>query len=388
MHSWRRGKSGHMKSQNSIMPENYEEFISLTLRTRNSKKPSRMLARNWKHQLLPPCLARQARTISMWWLVVNPMRSNRNLRLFWKPVNPQDCVWEILYRIIMKNKLQENETIHCSKTIWNTNFFLCAKPGKFLQQRQQLTRNGKNWKRFRRGTWRNSEVRKKWSMKQGRRAQKFILPHWWTSVIKRMPNWRQSTKNTKVELYSEAILWKMILDFMQYSTNKDHQHHKWQQHKSWISYPDCQGAQDKQRMQYLLIPGKNGRCSKIIENSKIGMCRHFGFVYHDTNGQNHGPVLTTVLFLLSEICTVILWQDCYGKANVRKSYWSTVGRRFPIGNVFSYTVKKGYSYLCTWMTSNWLERNETLIRCGKYSTQKLIRENQHLSLDHENLGCT
>ena len=43
-------ETGHMKSQNSIMPENYEEFISLTLRKRNSKKPSRMLARNWKHQ--------------------------------------------------------------------------------------------------------------------------------------------------------------------------------------------------------------------------------------------------------------------------------------------------------------------------------------------------
>ena len=50
-----------MKSQNSIMPENYEEFISLTLRTRNSKKLSGMLERNWKHQCLPLCLARQAR---------------------------------------------------------------------------------------------------------------------------------------------------------------------------------------------------------------------------------------------------------------------------------------------------------------------------------------
>ena len=30
------------------MPEDYDEFIALTLRTRNSKKPSRMLARNWK----------------------------------------------------------------------------------------------------------------------------------------------------------------------------------------------------------------------------------------------------------------------------------------------------------------------------------------------------
>ena len=46
----------------------------------------------------------------------------------------------------------------------------------------------------------------------------------------------------------------------------------------------------------------------------------FGFVYHDTNGQNHGPVWKTQLFLLSGICTVILWQDCYGKGNLRKSY--------------------------------------------------------------------
>ena len=47
------------------------------MRTRNnSKKPLRMLERNWKHQWLPLCLARSARTVSMWGLVVNPMRSN------------------------------------------------------------------------------------------------------------------------------------------------------------------------------------------------------------------------------------------------------------------------------------------------------------------------
>ena len=55
-------------------------------------------------------------------------------------------------------------------------------------------------------------------------------------------------------------------------------------------------------------------------------------------------------------------------------------KRFPIGNAYLYTVKKGYSYLCMWMTKNWLERNKTLIRCANYSTKKSIRENQHLSL--------
>ena len=33
-----------------------------------------------------------------------------------------------------------------------------------------------------------------------------------------------------------------------------------------------------------------------------------------------------------------------------------------------------------WMTSSWLERNKTFIRCGNYSIKKSTWENQHLSL--------
>ena len=162
MPSWRRSKSGRIKSQNSIMHENWEEFISLTLRTRKAKKPSRMLARNWKHQWLPLCFARQARTVSMWWQVVHPTRSNQNLRVFWKPVNPQDCVWENLYRIIMKTILQEKETIHCSMTIWFTNLFLCPKPWRYLQQKQQCLMGE---------TWKDSSVgRDRWSKDEGRKS--------------------------------------------------------------------------------------------------------------------------------------------------------------------------------------------------------------------------
>ena len=40
-------------------------------------------------------------------------------------------------------------------------------------------------------------------MKQGCRAKKFILHCRWTCVICKMLNWRQSTKNTKVELHFE-----------------------------------------------------------------------------------------------------------------------------------------------------------------------------------------
>ena len=99
-----------------------------------------------------------------------------------------------------------------------------------------------------------------------------------------------------------------------------------------------------------LYPGFNGRCSKIIENFKIGMSRHLDPSTTTQMAQNHGPVWKTQLFLLSGICTVILGQDYYGKGNLRKSFWSMAGRKFQIGNVSSYIVKKDYSYLCMWMT--------------------------------------
>ena len=42
------------------------------------------------------------------------MISSQNLRVSWKPVNPQDCCWQNLYRIIMRTMLQESGTTHCN----------------------------------------------------------------------------------------------------------------------------------------------------------------------------------------------------------------------------------------------------------------------------------
>ena len=146
------------------------------------------------------------------------------------------------------------------------------------------------------------------------------------------------------------------------------------------------GCAVQQLAQYQLIPRWEWRMHPNYWKFPNRIVQTLGFVYHDTNGLNHGPVWKTQSFLLSEICMVLLWQDCYGKGNLRQSYCSTVVRRFPIGNAYSYTVKKGYSYLCMWMTSNLLERNKTLIRCGKYSIKKSIGDNQHLSLTMYTFG--
>ena len=45
------------------------------------------------YQWLPPCLARHAREASMVRPVARPMSLNQNLRVSWKPVNPQECVF-------------------------------------------------------------------------------------------------------------------------------------------------------------------------------------------------------------------------------------------------------------------------------------------------------
>ena len=126
-----------------------------------------------------------------------------------------------------------------------------------------------------------------------------------------------------------------------------------------------------------VYPSENGRCSQIVENSKIGVSRHFGFVYHDTNGQNHGAVWKTQSFFLSGICTVIFWQDYNGKEIWENPFTTRLGEGFQLGMVIR-TLKKEFYYLSIWMTLNWLARNETLIRCGKYLTKKSIWE-IHLS---------
>ena len=49
---------------------------------------------------------------------------------------------------------------------------------------------------------------------------------------------------------------------------------------------------------------------------------------------------------------VIFWQDCCGKGKFEKKnpFEVRLGKVFCNGNAYSYSVKKGYSYLCMWMT--------------------------------------
>ena len=92
------------------------------------KETFKNVARNWKHQWLLLCPAKLLRT-KRFVGVVHPIKSKskQNLRVFWKPVNLQDCEWENRCRFIMKTLLQEKETFHYIIIIWFTNLFLCLR---------------------------------------------------------------------------------------------------------------------------------------------------------------------------------------------------------------------------------------------------------------------
>ena len=124
-------------------------------------------------------------------------------------------------------------------------------------------------------------------------------------------------------------------------------------------------------------------------NSKIGVSRQL-----DSSTTTHMAKIMVQYgrpsrFLLSGICVVTFWKDYSGKGNLRKSFWSTVGRRFPIGIGCSYIVLKRILLFCVcgWHQIGW-ERNKIFIRCEKYWTKKLIWGEPTSFLDHVYLVCT
>ena len=330
-----------------------------------------MRVRSWKRQLLLLCPVKLWRIVG----VMHPTKSRQNLHVFWKLMNPQECVWEIWCRIITKTILQEKVRVQHNTTIWSRNLFLCLKLWKFLQQRQEWTRKEKNWKRFRNGTWRNSEVRNKWSMKHGHRAHFASL----------MDTCR--LKNAELETKHQEHKGRLVLqsdmvkdDSGSYAVITEQWSSTFQMTAAKIMdiisrLPDCDGQTTDAISAY--TQAKNGRCSQIFENSQIGVHLDSStttqmakiMVHHGRS--NRSP--------WKEFCMVIFWQDCHGKSNLTISCWNAAGRKFTIGNVSLFIVKRDHSYLCLWMTENWLERNKLLIRCGKHSTKKLIWENQRLS---------
>ena len=173
-----------------------------------------------------------------------------------------------------------------------------------------------------------------------------------------MLNWRQSTKNTKVELYSVAILQKTTQGLTQYSLNKDLQHLKWQQLKSWISSPDCQVALDKQQTQYQLVPTWKWKVLTNYWKLRNRNVQTFGFVAHSTNGQNnHGTNDPVVLIERNLYCHFFV-----------RTVWEMQLKKVPLEHGVEKDLNweclfvnraRGLSDQCMWTVSNWRAGQKT-----------------------------
>ena len=100
---------------------------------------------------------------------------------------------------------------------------------------------------------------------------------------------------------------------------------------------------------------------------------------HKKNGQNHGPVWKTQSFLLKGICTVILCQDHCVKGNLRK---------FQIGNVSLFIVKKDYSLSVYVDDIKFAGKKQNLDPMWKLLNIEVDLGEPTSFLDHVYLGCT
>ena len=298
----------------------------------------------------------------------------------WRTRSVRGSTWKELYIKIMKTTLHGKESTHWTTTISCTNFFLCLKQWKYQMRKQQWTKNEKKLEKI--PAWQLTKIRNKREVIDEARNEGKTVQF---ASLMDICHLKSSELEPQFQKYKGRVVLRGVIvkdDSGAFAVFTEQGSSASQRTAAKVMdvmarLPRCAGQTADAVSAYTQV--KMEGAPQFFKNSKNRNVQTFGFVYHDTNGQNHGPAWKTQLFLLNEICTVILWQDENGKSNLRKSYCSTVGRRFPNGNACSYTVKKGYSYLCMSMTSNWMERNKILIRFGKYSTKKSIWASQHLS---------
>ena len=66
------------------------------------------------------------------------------------------------------------------------------------------------------------------------------------------------------------------------------------------------------------IGGRSRIAHRIVKSESIQTC---GYVFHDTNGGNHGAQIEDLpCYFFSEICMVTHQLDCFGKDSSKKLY--------------------------------------------------------------------
>ena len=251
------------------------------------------------------------------------MRFNQNLRVFWKPVH------KTAYGRIS------------SKLPWGP---YCRKRGQFIATLQFGTQiysyasSNEDTRRKRKlekiPAWdpeKKSETNQRWSMNkdEGHKSSFCLtdghLPFEECRIGDKAPKIQRSNctprRHCKRWFWILCSIYRIRIISITNDYSKNHGHH----------IQTARMRRTSSGRSICLYPGQHERCSKIIENPKIGMSRHLDSSTTTQMAQIMVQYGRPSRSSWAGICMVILWQDCYGKGNLRKFYWNTVAKSFQLG---------------------------------------------------------
>ena len=204
-------------------------------------------------------------------------------------------------------------------------------------------RMGKTWEIT--GMAADESQKQKWSARWSKelRAEKYILRHWWISVILRIRSWTHNFKNTNVESY---LQWFRILCSIHrtriFSITNDGRKRNGRHCKK----TRMRGTSS--RRFFRLHPGQNGRCTGFTEKSEVRMSR-----YLHTSTETRIAQIMVQYGRPSRSSWTTSVRSSSGRTTEGKAIWEsfflyTVGTKFQIGNADSYTEKKVLFLSCMW----------------------------------------
>ena len=190
-------------------------------------------------------------------------------------MNPQECVWEIRYRIIMKTTLQEKVKIHYSTTIWFTSLFLCLKAMKIPAAKAAVD---EEWEKLEKiSAWNLTKVKSKKQVIDEARMSGATVHFASLMDICHLKNAELEAKHQKYK--GRVVLRGDIVkdNSGSYAVFTEQGSSASQMTAAKIMdiisrLPGCGGQAADAVSAYTL--SISGRCSQIIENSKIGVSRH------------------------------------------------------------------------------------------------------------------
>ena len=181
----------------------------------------------------------------------------------------------------------------------------------------------------------------------------------------------------------------MIQDHTQYLLNKDHQHHRWQPQKSWMSWsrlPGCAGQAADAVSAYTRSKWKMHRRYWKFQSQNV---QTFGYVY-----QTQMAKIMVQYGRSSRSSWTKSVRSSFGRTVMGKAIWENpievrLGEKFQIGNVSFVTTRKRAILICVCgrYQTGWKETNiESDVESTQWKT--VILGEPTSFLDHVYLGCT